>query len=272
MAELTFHGLRAAYRTWANGTPVLFLHPGGAHGGLWEKVVQLLGPGWLAIAPDLLGFGSSARWAGPGELTLDLQAALADQVLAAAGIEGGVAVVGHSYGGATAVRLAADRPERVRSLVLIEPILYGLLKESGDPLFEESQRVGRTFIASFDRGEPEVGWREFIDSRNGAGTWDRLSDRRRQEFLALAGSTRDGFVSNRDNRTTLAECRAINVPVTVVCGGRTTAQDRRSAEMVRDAVPGARYETIGEAGHMSPLSHPREVAELVRAHLMRAAA
>ncbi|MFM8536293.1 MAG: alpha/beta fold hydrolase, partial [Acidimicrobiia bacterium] len=75
--------------------------------------------------------------------------------------------------------------------------------------------------------------------------------------------------SNLNNRTTLANCRAIAMPVTLVCGGATTPPDRRTTEIVRDTIPGAHFETIAEAGHMSPLSHPREVARLVREHLAR---
>jgi pimeloyl-ACP methyl ester carboxylesterase len=76
--------------------------------------------------------------------------------------------------------------------------------------------------------------------------------------------------SNLNNPTTLAECRAIGVPMTIACGETTTSADRRTTEVLRNAVPAARYETIAGAGHMSPLSHPQEVARLVRVHLERA--
>jgi lipase len=88
------------------------------------------------IAPDLIGFGRTGAWPRSGELTHDLQAEL---VAALIGEEGGgaVDVVGHSYGGAVAVRLALRRPELVRTLVLVEPVLTLLLREAGDPLFGE---------------------------------------------------------------------------------------------------------------------------------------
>ena len=94
-----------------------------------------------------------------------------------------VDVVGHSYGGGTAVRLALRRPELVRSLVLIEPILSRLLLETGDPLYDTAASVGATFIESVKTGRPEDGWKAFIDSRNGEGTWSRMSDKAKERFL-----------------------------------------------------------------------------------------
>ena len=108
-----------------------------------------------------------------------------------------------------------------------------------------------------------------LDARNGVGTWARLSDKRREEFLRQSAQARETSLSNLNNRTTLADCRAISVPTTIVCGEVTTPPDRRTTEIVHGAVPRARLEMISGAGHMSPLSHPQEVARLVSEHLER---
>jgi pimeloyl-ACP methyl ester carboxylesterase len=263
--EIEFKGRRASYRTWGEGPPIVFLHSGGSHGGQWTKVVEALGPGRSAIAPDLLGFGATEPWPVAGGLSHDLQAELVAQIIDSV-VGRPVDIVGHSYGGSVAIRLAVNRPEKVRSLVLIEPIVNCLLAETGDPLFEESERVNRFLVACIERGDPASGWQAFIDSRNGPGTWEKLSDRRRQEFLDQSAQAREAVLSNLNNRTTLAECGAISAPITVACGGATSAPDRRVSEILRDATD-ARYEVIAGAGHMSPLSHPAEVARIVRDHM-----
>jgi hypothetical protein len=51
-----------------------------------------------------------------------------------------------SNGGATAVRLALRRPELVRSLVLIEPVIMSLLLEAGDALFGEYRDMAEGFV------------------------------------------------------------------------------------------------------------------------------
>jgi lipase len=248
----------------------VLLHAGGASSAQWEKVAEAFGPDRLLVAPDLLGNGDTEAWPEAGALTHDLQAELVGEVIDAAA-DGPVDIVGHSYGGATAVRLAVNWPEKVRSLVLIEPILNCLLGESGDPLFEDSEKIAKAFVAHVDRGQPERGWAEFIDRRNGEGTWARLSDKRRALFLAQSRQVRESFISNLNNRTTLAECRAIRAPMTVACGGETTAPDRRTSEVLRDAVAAAHHEVMAGAGHMSPLTHPAEVARIIREHLARTA-
>lgn len=249
----------------------MLLHAGGSHGGQWSKVAEALASERMSIAPDLIGCGATASWPIPGKLMQDDQADLVASVVEATG-GGSVDIVGHSYGGAVAVRLVVNRPELVRLLLVIEPILTCLLGEVGDPIFKEGEGVNRRFVAAIESGQPDRGWQEFLDIRNGPGTWARLSDERRRGFLAQTAQARDTLYSNLNNPTTLAECGAIGAPMTIACGETTTSADRRTTEVLRDAVPAARYEIIAGAGHMSPLSHPQEVARLVRAHLERAGA
>lgn len=266
MHDIDFRGVLASYRTWGQGRPVVLLHSGGGSGAQWEKVAAMLSADFGLIAPDLLGCGATQSWTVSGALTHDLQAELAAQVIEATSDQP-VDIVGHSYGGATALRLAVNRPAMVRSLVLIEPILNNLLREAGDPLFQESERVGKAFVAEIEHGRPEAAWELFIDARNGAGTWARMSDSRRQQFVAQAGQGRDAMLSNLNNRTTSAECQCLRVPTTIVCGAATTPADRRVTELLREAIAGARYVLLEGAAHMSPLTHPVDVARVVREHL-----
>ena len=269
MHGFTFRGLRARYRSWGRGQPVLFLHSGGSSGQQWERAAGPLADVCKLIAPDLLGFGETEAWSEPGGLTHDLQAAFVAAVIEhAAGAEA-VDVVGHSYGGATAIRLALGFPDKVRSLVLIEPIASCLLEDAGDPMHAESVRIARVFLAAIREGRPALGWEAFIDSRNGPGAWRRLSADRQQHFLDQSHRTGEAFLSNLNNRTTLDECRGIAIPITLVSGAATTAPDRRVTEVLCDTLKAAEHIVVPDAGHMSPLTHAREVASIVAAHLRR---
>ena len=252
MADIDFKGVRAAFRTWGKGPPLLLLHSGGGSGAQWDRIAKALAADRLSIAPDLLGFGATGAWPEAGALTHDLQAELAARVVEEI-TDQPVDIVGHSYGGATAIRLTMNHRQKVRSLVLIEPILSNLLREAGDPLFPGSVAVAQAFL----------------DSRNGTGTWTRITDAQRQQFLARSDSAREAFISNLADRTSLADCRSIDVPTTVVCGATTSAPDRRTTEVLKDAVAGARHVVIEGAAHMSPLTHPNETVTIIREHLGR---
>lgn len=245
----------------------MLLHSGGSSGEQGQKVADHLGVRNRLIAPDFFGFGASEPWKEPGGLTHDLQAGIVAGVIQREAPNGAVDIVGHSYGGAAAVRLWLKQPQLIRSLVLIEPIMSWLLKDASDPLYEDSVGVARAFISHVQAERREQAWQVFLDSRNGAGTWAKLSDKARTRFLAQSDQTVEGFISNLNNHTTLADCRTISVPTMVVYGQETTAPDRRTTELLRDAIPGARYIGIAGAAHMSPFTHAADVARIIQDHL-----
>src|SRR5262245_54920793 len=131
MAAILFRGVRAFYRSWGQGQPILLLHAGASSSTQWTKVADQLAANHRIIAPDLLGFGATGSWPAPGGLTHDLQADLVAEVMQSEN-NAALDICGHSYGGATAIRLVLSRPQLVRSLILIEPIISWLLREAKD--------------------------------------------------------------------------------------------------------------------------------------------
>src|SRR5215471_15966168 len=88
------------------GTPVVFLHSGVGSAGEWRQVFSLWPEGYRLVAIDAYGDGTSPGV--PGYRTID---DYADQVYAAADHAGQpVNLVGFSWGGATAIRVAAVAP------------------------------------------------------------------------------------------------------------------------------------------------------------------
>lgn len=267
MPTFEYDDITAHYTEAGDGDPVVLLHAGGSSGRQWRKMGVHLEADYRLIAPDLLGFGDTVPWTGPGELTHDAQATLVRAVIERL-CDGSVHVVGHSYGGATTMRLWLAVPELVRSLVFIEPILTPLLLQAGeDNLFAEYRAVADDFMKRVTEDRKDEAWRVYLDLRNGDGTWEGMSDDARQRFIDRTDRSIDGFRSNLNNPTTLADCQDISVPTLIVRGADTTAPERRVCEILRDEIPDCAYEVIPEAEHMSPLTHPAEVAALVRRHL-----
>ena len=145
MPQAEFRGVPAHHGTWGAGLPLIALHGGGSSGAQWQRLAAALQHERRVIAPDLIGFGRTGAWPQAGGLTHDLQADLVAALIEANG-GGAMDIVGHSYGGATAVRLVLRRPELVRSLVLVEPLLATLLRDAADPLFGEYRAMAEGFV------------------------------------------------------------------------------------------------------------------------------
>lgn len=96
---------------------VLAVHGLTGHGKRWQTWATRHLPDVTVAAPDLLGHGRSS-WDAPWTIDANV-----DALAALLGADGGqpAVVVGHSFGGAIALNLAAARPDLVDALVLLDP-------------------------------------------------------------------------------------------------------------------------------------------------------
>jgi 2-hydroxymuconate-semialdehyde hydrolase len=104
-----------------DGPAVVLLHgyPTSAH--LWRDLVPILAPRSRVIAPDLLGYGDSAKPSDPSALTITAQARAVRELLGGLGVES-FAVVGHDIGGGVAQVLALEGG--VAAMVLVDSIAF----------------------------------------------------------------------------------------------------------------------------------------------------
>ncbi|MGH9000954.1 MAG: alpha/beta fold hydrolase, partial [Acidimicrobiia bacterium] len=113
-------GIKTNYLEAGDGQPVVLVHgsgPGVSAYANWRLTLPALAPHVRVLAPDMVGFGFTNR---PGDVVYGLDTWV-DQLLAfldALEIDR-ASLVGNSFGGALALRLAADHPDRVERLVLM---------------------------------------------------------------------------------------------------------------------------------------------------------
>ncbi len=115
-------GRPASCAVGGDGLPVVFLHGWGLSYRAYEDALrELMERGCRVYAPALPGFGGTANLPA-ARRTFEGYAAWVDAFLDAVGLQGSALVVGHSFGGGVAIRLAHDAPQRVRHLVLINSV------------------------------------------------------------------------------------------------------------------------------------------------------
>ncbi|WP_318011393.1 alpha/beta fold hydrolase [Actinotalea sp. M2MS4P-6] len=173
----------------------------------------------------------------------------ADQLAGALAGTGPYTVVGHSFGGRVAVRLAVRHPELVRSLVL-----------TGAPLVRATPPP--TPALRLRLAKRLVGWHLVPESvveriRRNAGSDD---------YRALQGRMREIFVRvvNEDYREDLAR---ISVPTTFVWGELDDQAPLAGARLAASLVPGAGLEVVPSGGHLLTGPVARAVAAALAAHL-----
>ncbi|KPH85268.1 fluoroacetate dehalogenase [Komagataeibacter intermedius AF2] len=120
--DIEVNGVRIRTATGGNGPPLLMLHGHPQMHLTWHKVAPALAKRFTIVAPDLRGYGDSAKpEGGTDHANYSKRAMAADQVgvMHQLGF-GRFMVVGHDRGGRVAHRMALDAPQSVEKLVLID--------------------------------------------------------------------------------------------------------------------------------------------------------
>ena len=243
-----------------SGPAVVLLHAGVGDRRMWAEHLQpLADAGYRAIAFDLPGFGDAEIVPGP-------QAPWADVVLAMneLGLDR-AALVGNSFGGGVALRIAALAPGRVPALALVSAPAPGLVPSP------ELEAVWEVEEAALDRGDVDAAVQAVVD------TWT-LPDAPPELREQIAAMQRRAIELQTDVEATEAPdpleddpdaLASIETPTLVVTGAHDMPDFIEGADQMAAALPNARYALIEDAGHLAPLETPDEFRELLLGFLSR---
>jgi pimeloyl-ACP methyl ester carboxylesterase len=264
-------GRRLAFEDVGAGEPVVLLHSGGLSGRQWRRLRDLLSPDRRVIVPDLLGYGASSPWpvGEPFAMEQDLEAlrALLDHA-------GGPAhLVGHSYGGLLALKLAIERPAAARSLALYEPVAFGLLDRAADAdAWALLEAIPLAYDATGPGGVDEAWLSSFVGWWNGSGAWASLGAEAKAGFRATGWKVFSEVSSLMADRTPREAYAAVTAPALLMGGERSPMPAGRVLERLAAALPRATRHGFPGFGHMAPVSHAAAVNEAIAAHVARASA
>ncbi len=233
----------------ARGAPLLLVHGAGGTHLVWPESLRAL-PGRRVLAVDLPGHGEAP---GPGERTIPAYAAAVIRMLDALGVARAV-VGGHSMGGAIALTLALDAPERVAGLVLVGTgarlrVAPAVLEAAGDPA-RVREVAAIVAAASF-----------------GPDATDHARSEYAQEIAGQATGVLHGDLSGCDVFDVMGRLDAVRAPALVVVGTDDVLTPPKYAALLRSRLPGRALLEVPGAGHMVAREAPGPVTAAVAAFL-----
>ncbi|WP_438862748.1 alpha/beta fold hydrolase [Neptunicella sp.] len=240
------------------GQPLVLLHSSMSSAKQWAKLVEQLVGFRQIINIDLLGYGKAPRPDLSCPFSLQQETQRIEAILAELNIDQ-FDLVGHSYGGATALKLTYEHPEKVNRLVIFEPVAFHLLS-ADDPGRQEVVSLGNSMRHMSDFAAAE----SFLDYWNGAGYFASIPQPIQQQLLTRVYKGVLDFTALLGESYQLKDYARISQPTLILNGEQT----RHSAEAVVHALMntlpnGQRQLTSG--GHMAPISHSQEVNQ----HIIR---
>ena len=258
-----------AYTDTGSGDPVVMIHCSSTCAREWQDLCETLNADFRSITLDQWGCGKSDPWGGQAKFTLASEAAPIVNVIREIGIP--VHLVGHSYGGGVALKIARENPELVLSLTLIEPSSFHLL--AGDPrdagLLSEITTLANAVTDAVSSGNYWQGTEQFVNYWSGAGTWAAMPHKLQMKLSQTLGKVILDFRALINEQAELGDYANITCPVLVLCGEYARGPSRRIVEILAGAFQCVTLQMIPQAGHMSPVTHPDEVNNAVLDHLYR---
>jgi pimeloyl-ACP methyl ester carboxylesterase len=238
--------------------PALYLHGCPTSSDDWVELLERTG----GVAPDLVGFGRSAKAANL-DYTLSGLANFIELFLEQLGIET-VTLVAHDWGAGGGLVFAERHPERVRRIVLIDalPLLEGFMWPRVARMWR-TRGVGELAMGAVTRRRLRRALRrgcanpDAFDDARLAAIWDQFDQGTQRAILRLHRSASEDALAQAGS-----SLERLTMPALVVWGEQDPWLPASLAERYGERLPHAQVLTVPDAGHWPWLERP-EVADRI---------
>lgn len=247
------------------GAPILLVHGFGTCSFLWRNIGPTLAlANRTAFAVDLFGYGESDR-PFDAQYGIAAQSDYLDRALTALRLSKAT-VVGIDLGGAVAMHLAYNRPDRVERLVLVNPIAFDDVP--ADDIKTMQRNTGR-FAFQISRGVLGAAplMRELLE--RSVADPDHMPDALLARYLApyvgqegvnhlltLARAVDDDDMAD-------VELNQLDCPSLIVWGDQDPFVSPRLGDRLADTVPGSRLVRLPGTGRLVPEEAPETLTNMI---------
>ncbi len=259
--RVSLRGMDVHYLEWGDSTrpPMVLLHGLTGHARIWDHMAPHLAEQFHLFAPDQRGHGESghANSYTTQEFANDIEAMRAHWSIDR------FVLMGLSMGGHNAMAYAAQRPERVDRLIIIDiPPAFDMRRAPDRAKTEEQAKNGHRRFATLEEA--------IADAR--AGNPTAPDDNLRYRTMCNVRETADGGLMFRYDQKVQATWQPddlwpalpqLTMPSLLVRGGLTNALARATAERMVAVFPDLELIEVPDSGHSVPTDKPEKLWPIV---------
>jgi 2-hydroxymuconate-semialdehyde hydrolase/2-hydroxy-6-oxo-octa-2,4-dienoate hydrolase len=268
VAECTIDagGVETSYLEAGSGEPVIMLHgsgPGVSALANWQHNIGALSQRFRVLAPDIVGFGSTAR---PHDIVYSLRT-WTDHVWAfldAHDIQK-AAIVGNSLGGRIALQMATDQPGRITKMVLMGAPGVGMTLTDGLAAlraYQPSHDAMRDLLRNYFAVDPTMITDELVEIRYQASIADGAYEAYRAMFFDPRHAGSELGITEHD-------ARAIHTPTLLIHGREDKVVPVQVSVTMLGLLPNADLHVFSRCGHWTQIERADEFSALVADYLAR---
>lgn len=254
-----------AYLDEGEGPTVLLGHCSAASHKEWAPLIEVLAEHWHVLAPDFIGYGQTGPW--PAEKPFSIDADVEALLAVAETAEAPLHLVGHSYGAALALEAARALKDKVKSLTLVEPVSFHLLRLEDLPEWQDVEKLGVAVLDPVAKGDDKKAAGAFMSYWLGRWRWWIAPESFKSAIATTIPKVALEFSIALDANSTTMDYAEITAPTLLIMGSKTPPPTRAVTELLSKTLPNVELKTLKGAGHMSPFTHPGKLNRMILDHL-----
>ncbi|WP_448567432.1 alpha/beta fold hydrolase [Thalassotalea ganghwensis] len=229
---------------------IVFLHSSLSSAKQWLPLMHHLSDNYFCIAIDLLGYGEAEPVVEPSQYNFNLELQRIREIVANTIADKPFHLVGHSCGGAIALKWAVESPQAIISLCLYEPVAFHLLPSGSDE---------RKIIDDFSQqvaNKPNIEAAElFTDFWNFTGFFRQLPKKIQEQMAKSIAKVNLDFIGLTSERYHLEDLNKLTFSSQIIVGRQSPKVSQNLALAISKALSNCRLTQV-EAGHMGPIAQP----------------
>jgi pimeloyl-ACP methyl ester carboxylesterase len=249
--------------------PTIVLVPGSCStGAAWRPVISQWQNRFRCVTTSLLGYGGTAERRTLVDSDIRHEAEVLEQVIRRAACP--VHLVGHSFGGLSALAVALRNRVPLLSLAILEAPAPEILRQMEEyAQYRSFREMTDIYFSLFQAGDRNA-IQQMIDFYGGAGTFTGWPQRVRDYAIETAATNILDWASGYGFRLTRPSLTEMDIPTLVLWGENSHPAVQRTNQLLARCTRASAV-TIGGAAHFMISTHPEEVARTLEQHVSAAA-